>query len=331
MISLAQTIDRIQNKTAVVRHRRRLHADHRDRQQSRGPAGQFPDHGQARWRSSSRRSRKKPGEISYGTRRHRHCASSLRRGAQQGRRHRARQRALSRRRARVQRSPGRARAGRDRQPRDCAASTSRAGDVRLLTVFDTKRYAKAPDVPTITEVLPAYQPGRAWVGFLAPRDLPAAITTRLHDEIVRILKSPEVLECSRRERARGHRQRARRVRRHDPRGCARSGTRQPRLRACCRRGDHARGLALAGTFFLGLRRSGMPPRQLVKGCHGAYFIGRKAGTLEVWSRGGPMPEVAAAPSTLSRPLMIAAGGGRLVAGRHAGAVGATTAPRSSTR
>ena len=66
-----------------------------------------------------------------------------------------------------------------------------SGRVRLLTVFDTKRYAKAPDVPTITEVLPAYQPGRAWVGLLGPRGLPPAITARLHDEIVRILRSPE--------------------------------------------------------------------------------------------------------------------------------------------
>src|SRR4051812_15143957 len=67
------------------------------------------------------------------------------------------------------------------------------GRVRLLTVFDTKRYAKVPEVPTIAEVLPNYQPGRAWVGFLGPRDLPAAINTRLHDEIVRILRSPESL------------------------------------------------------------------------------------------------------------------------------------------
>jgi tripartite-type tricarboxylate transporter receptor subunit TctC len=60
-----------------------------------------------------------------------------------------------------------------------------------LTVFDTKRYARVPDVPTISEVLPAYQPGRAWVGFLAPPDMPAAITTRLNSEIVRILNAPE--------------------------------------------------------------------------------------------------------------------------------------------
>jgi tripartite-type tricarboxylate transporter receptor subunit TctC len=68
------------------------------------------------------------------------------------------------------------------------------GQIRLLTVFDTKRYAKAPSAPAITEVLPDYQPGRAWVGFLAPPDLPAAITAKLHGEIVRILKSEDVVE-----------------------------------------------------------------------------------------------------------------------------------------
>lgn len=67
-----------------------------------------------------------------------------------------------------------------------------SGQVRLLAVFDTKRYAKLPNVPTITEVLPKYQPGRAWVGFLGPPDLPTPITARLNTEITRILKSDEV-------------------------------------------------------------------------------------------------------------------------------------------
>jgi tripartite-type tricarboxylate transporter receptor subunit TctC len=67
-----------------------------------------------------------------------------------------------------------------------------AGKVRLLAVFDTKRYSKLPNVPTITEVLPQYEPGRAWVGILAPPELPAAITTRLNGEITRILKSKDV-------------------------------------------------------------------------------------------------------------------------------------------
>jgi len=67
-----------------------------------------------------------------------------------------------------------------------------AGKVRLLAVFDTKRYAKAPSAPAITEVLPKYEPGQTWVGILAPPELPAAITTRLNSEITRILRSEDV-------------------------------------------------------------------------------------------------------------------------------------------
>jgi tripartite-type tricarboxylate transporter receptor subunit TctC len=67
-----------------------------------------------------------------------------------------------------------------------------AGEIRLLTVFDTRRYAKLPDVPIISEGLPGFVPGRAWIGFLAPRDLPAAVTTRLHEEIVRSINSAQV-------------------------------------------------------------------------------------------------------------------------------------------
>lgn len=67
-----------------------------------------------------------------------------------------------------------------------------SGQLRLLTVFDTKRYAKLPEVPAIGEEVPGFAPGRAWIGLLGPRDLPDAITARLHREIVRILKLGEV-------------------------------------------------------------------------------------------------------------------------------------------
>ena len=66
-----------------------------------------------------------------------------------------------------------------------------SGELRLLTVFDIKRYAKLPNVPTVAEEVPGFKPGRAWIGLLGPRDLPAPITERLHQETVRILKSPE--------------------------------------------------------------------------------------------------------------------------------------------
>ena len=66
-----------------------------------------------------------------------------------------------------------------------------SGQLRLLTVFDTKRYAKLPDVPTIVEEMPGFVPGRTWIGLLGPPELPAATTARLHDEVVRILNSAE--------------------------------------------------------------------------------------------------------------------------------------------
>jgi tripartite-type tricarboxylate transporter receptor subunit TctC len=66
-----------------------------------------------------------------------------------------------------------------------------SGRLRLLTVFDTKRYAKLPDVPTIAEEMPGFVPGRAWIGLLGPPELPAAITARLHHEVVRVLNSAE--------------------------------------------------------------------------------------------------------------------------------------------
>jgi len=67
-----------------------------------------------------------------------------------------------------------------------------SGQLRLLTVFDTKRYPKLPDVPTITEEMPEVVPGRTWIGLLGPPNLPAAISARLHEQVVRILNSPDV-------------------------------------------------------------------------------------------------------------------------------------------
>ncbi len=68
-----------------------------------------------------------------------------------------------------------------------------SGKIRALALFDAKRHAKLPNVPIITEVVPSFELARSWVGFMAPPDLPPAVTARLNGEIVRILKSPEVV------------------------------------------------------------------------------------------------------------------------------------------
>jgi tripartite-type tricarboxylate transporter receptor subunit TctC len=67
-----------------------------------------------------------------------------------------------------------------------------SGPLRLLTVFDTKRYAKLPDVPTVAEEMSDFVLGRTWIGLLGPPNLPAPTTARLHEEVVRILNSADV-------------------------------------------------------------------------------------------------------------------------------------------
>jgi tripartite-type tricarboxylate transporter receptor subunit TctC len=69
-----------------------------------------------------------------------------------------------------------------------------SGRIRMLMLFDTKRQPKLPNVPIVTEVLPSFELARSWVGLMAPPELPSAITARLHGEIVRVLKLPEVMQ-----------------------------------------------------------------------------------------------------------------------------------------
>ena len=67
-----------------------------------------------------------------------------------------------------------------------------SGKVRLLAVNGTKRYHVIPDVPTVSEQLPGYEPPATWAGYFGPAGMPPAIVARLHDEIVRVLESTAV-------------------------------------------------------------------------------------------------------------------------------------------
>jgi len=73
-----------------------------------------------------------------------------------------------------------------------AAPFLASGKIRVLAVNGPKRYHVIPNVPTVTEQLPGYEPPSTWGGYFGPAGMPRAIVVRLHDEIVRILSSPEV-------------------------------------------------------------------------------------------------------------------------------------------
>jgi tripartite-type tricarboxylate transporter receptor subunit TctC len=70
----------------------------------------------------------------------------------------------------------------------------KAGKLRALAVTSAKRSEGLPDVPTIAESgLPGYD-STQWYGVLAPAGTSRAIVARLHDEIVRALRTPDVLQ-----------------------------------------------------------------------------------------------------------------------------------------
>lgn len=67
-----------------------------------------------------------------------------------------------------------------------------AGRMRALAVTSAKRSESAPELPTVIESgLPGYQAG-LWFGVMAPAGTSKAIVDKLHQEIVAIMRSPEV-------------------------------------------------------------------------------------------------------------------------------------------
>ena len=70
----------------------------------------------------------------------------------------------------------------------------KAKKLTALAVTSKARTAVAPALPTVAESgLPGYEYG-SWMGVVAPAGAPREIIVKLNGEIVRILKSPEMLE-----------------------------------------------------------------------------------------------------------------------------------------
>lgn len=73
------------------------------------------------------------------------------------------------------------------------APHQRAGKVRILAVTSAQRFPGLPDVPAVAEILPGFDMS-AWLGFLGPAGMPAAMVERLNSVFVRALTTPDVRE-----------------------------------------------------------------------------------------------------------------------------------------
>lgn len=70
----------------------------------------------------------------------------------------------------------------------------KAGRIRGLGVTSLKRSPALPDLPTLDEQGVGRFEATAWYGFIAPAGTPAPIIAKLHDEVVKDLALPDVVE-----------------------------------------------------------------------------------------------------------------------------------------
>ncbi len=69
---------------------------------------------------------------------------------------------------------------------------AKAGRLVPLGITSARRAPQIPDVPTIDEAgVPGYD-AAVWFGIFAPKGTPQAIIRRLHDEIVKVIRLPDV-------------------------------------------------------------------------------------------------------------------------------------------
>jgi tripartite-type tricarboxylate transporter receptor subunit TctC len=67
----------------------------------------------------------------------------------------------------------------------------RSGKLRGIAVTSPKRFAAAPELPTVAETLPGFETS-LWQSMLAPAKTPAAIIALLHREVAAIARMPEI-------------------------------------------------------------------------------------------------------------------------------------------
>ncbi len=67
-----------------------------------------------------------------------------------------------------------------------------SGKIKVLAVLEPVRYSRMADIPSISEMLPAFRKPSSWFGYLGPPGLSPEVVARLNREIVKGLTAPDV-------------------------------------------------------------------------------------------------------------------------------------------
>jgi tripartite-type tricarboxylate transporter receptor subunit TctC len=63
---------------------------------------------------------------------------------------------------------------------------------KVLAILEPQRYAKLPNIPSMSEIVPAFRKPSTWFGFFGPAKLPPEIVARLNAEMRKAITAPEV-------------------------------------------------------------------------------------------------------------------------------------------
>jgi tripartite-type tricarboxylate transporter receptor subunit TctC len=66
-----------------------------------------------------------------------------------------------------------------------------SGKAKVLAILEPRRYAKLPNIPSISEILPAFRKPSTWFGFFGPAKLPPDILARLNAEMRKAITAPD--------------------------------------------------------------------------------------------------------------------------------------------
>jgi len=64
--------------------------------------------------------------------------------------------------------------------------------VKILAVLEPARFARRPDIPSMSEAVPAFRKPSSWFGVFGPAGLPAPLAGRLNREVVKALAAADV-------------------------------------------------------------------------------------------------------------------------------------------
>jgi tripartite-type tricarboxylate transporter receptor subunit TctC len=73
-----------------------------------------------------------------------------------------------------------------------AASLIQSGQFRVLAKFDDRPFPPAPNAPTIQASVPNLDQITVWLGLVAPKGTPAAIVSKLQQEVAKVLADPAI-------------------------------------------------------------------------------------------------------------------------------------------